>query len=288
MGSNPRFFQHTFFMKKISYYLITAPSFSRTDYNVIFQVNQDKTLKRIDYQPEVELAPANYRKIQLPLPREIVDIIIDKLILIYIKGLNFEMAQKLVFIDFPTMSRFYGRWIDPDVWIRHTTKWFRLANTFELLQKVVDGMVQFPNEEHDHYITLQLEYTSKFFNKVSTYNPWNFNGCIDIIAIPKPGIFCVEDFRAFVTGPYITDIVWMNGRNEKGIVASDYFRLPVIVFVLTEQDDGELIPTREEMMTSTTFKNFARLLKLAFGPTTGIFFAVQGEYIFEDQILVEL
>lgn len=288
MGSNPLFVQHTFFMKKLSYYLITSPAFSRTEYNIIYQVNEDKTLKRIQYYAEIEIAPENRRKIQLSLPREIVDIIIDKLIMIYIKGMNFEMAQQLVFIDFPTMSRFYNQWIDPDYYCRTTTKWHRLANTFELCQKVVDSMVQFPNEEHDHYITLQLEYTSRFFNKITTYNPWNFNGCIDIISIPKPGIFCVDDFRAFVTGPYITDVVWMNGRNEKGIVASDYFRLPVIVFVLTQQDDGELIPTREEMMASTPFKNFARLLKLAFGPTTGIFFAVQGEYIFDDQILVEL
>jgi hypothetical protein len=275
-------------MKNLSYYLITSPSFSRTDYNIIFQVNPNRTLKRIEYQPEVELGPKNYKKVTMPFPREIVYLIIDKLILMYIKGMNFEMAQQLVFIDFPTMNRFYAQWFDPDIWIRHTTKWFRISNTFELLQKVVDGVLQFPNEEHDHYMALQLEYTSRFFNNVTTYNPWNFNGCIDIIAIPKPGIFCVEDFRAFVTGPYITDVVWMNGRNENGIVASDYFRLPVIVFVLTEKDDGELIPTREQMMNSQTFKNFARLLKLAFGPTTGIFFAVQGEYIFDDQILVEL
>lgn len=275
-------------MKKISYYLISAPAFARTNYNIIYQVQSDQTVKRISYCPEQDLAPNNFRKVQMPLPKEIVDMIIDKLILIYIKGMNFEMAQKLVFIDFPTINRFYGRWIDSDISIRYTTKMYRIGNTFELCQKVVDALVQFPNEEHDHYMALQIEHTSYLFNKQAPYNPWNFNGCIDIIQIPKPGVYCIEDFRAFVTGPYITDIVWMNGRNEKGIVASDYFRLPVIVFVLTERDDGEIIPTREYMMDHPTFKNFAALLKLAFGPTTGIFFAVQGEYIFDDQILVEL
>lgn len=275
-------------MKKFSYYLITSPAFSRTEYNIIYQVNTDRTLKRIEYNPELDLAPANYRKVHMPLPAEIVYMIIDRLILTYIKGMNFEMAQALLMFDLPTINRFYSRWFDPDIYIRFTTKLYRIGNTFELLQKVVDAMLQFPNEEHDHYMALQLEHTSYLFNRQAPYNPWNFNGCIDIIQIPRPGIFCVEDFRAFVTGPYITDVVWMNGRNEKGIVASDYFRLPVIVFVLTERENGELIPTREYLKDSLIFKNFARLLKLAFGPTTGIFFAVQGEYIFDDQVLVEL
>lgn len=275
-------------MKKFSYYLISAPAFSRTSYNIIYQVASDKTLKRISYNPEQDLAPTNIRKVSMPLPKEIVDMIIDKLILIYIKGMNFEMAQKLVFIDFSTINRFYGRWVDPDIYIRYTTKMYRIANTFELLQKVMDSLLQFPNEEHDHYMALQIEHTSYLFNKQAPYNPWNFNGCIDIIQIPRPGIFGLEDFRAFVTGPYITDVVWMNGYSEHGIVASNYFRLPVIVFVLCERDDGEIIPTRECMVKSVTFKNFASLLKLAFGPTTGVFFAVQGEYIFDDQVLVEL
>jgi hypothetical protein len=162
----------------------------------------------------------------------------------------------------------------------------RLSRSFSLMQRVCDGVIQFPNEEHDHYIGLDLQFTGTY-RPGKCYNPWNFNGMVNIIQIPKPGIFGIEDFRGFVTGPYITDVVWMSGQNQRGIVYSDFYRLPVLVFVFTDED-GNIIPTRLELMKHKPFQTFAKFLKLAFGPTTGVFFAVQGHFIFDDQILLEL
>ena len=276
-------------MQKFSFYVITSTAFSPNQYTEIFQLSKHRSesyLSRIEYRPEIDLAPENKTKIFMPLPREIVDKIIDHLIIKYIRGMNLERAIELIYLDIATVRRFYQQWFPVGASLT-TTRMYRISQTFELLQKIVDMMIQFPNYEHDHYVALSVKHTSFLFDPKYDYYPWNFNGHLDMIQIPKPGIFTVDDFRAFVTGPYVTDIVWMNGRSEKGVVASTYFRLPVIVLVMTDKEE-EIIPTREYIENSLMFKKFAQLLKICFGKTAGIFFAVQGEYIFDDQVLVEL
>lgn len=277
-------------MEKISFYVITSPAFAPDNYTNIFRVNQhnnERYLARITYEPTIDLAPEQPVDLKGFLPREIVDKIIDYLILSYIKGMNYEFANQLIFLDLSTTRRFYNQWFPVPTSNRVMSKLHRISQTFELMQKIVDMYVQFPNEEHDHYFALSLQHTSTLFNPKYDYYPWNFNGNIDMIQIPRPGIYTIEDFRAFVTGPYITDIVWMNGRSDKGVVASNYFRLPVIVLVLMDKEE-EIIPTKVYIENNPMFRTFAKMLKLAFGPTTGVFFAVQGEYIFDDQVLVEL
>ena len=267
--------------------MIASNLFEQNTYRSVFHI-KNNTLRLIEYNPVIDLTQPDHPDLFLPLPKELIYAIIDRVILQLIGGSNFEQAFQLICLDKATMFRFYRQHIDQDPFIYFKTVLHRLTNTFELLQKVLDGIVQFPNEEHDHYIALDIQYKSrqKYLHGRS-YNPWNFNGHINIIQIPKPGIFGIEDFRAFITGPYITDIVWMNGKSDRGIVRSSFFRLPVIVFILTDHEEN-IIPTKENLEKHVAFKNFSKLLKRAFGPHTGIFFAVQGVYIFDDQILVEM
>lgn len=271
-------------MKKIDKFMITSAAFSPSSYRSVFKVERN-SLVRMQYDPVIDLCQRSSEVFDLPLPKELINMIIDQLIISYIQGCDFSLAFDLICIDRYTMFRFYGRWFGLDR-IYFPSILHRLSNTFELLQKVQDGVIQFPNDEHDHYIALEIPFIGNF-NPGYAYNPWNFNGNITLIQIPKPGIFGVEDFRAFVTGPYVTDVIWMNGRNDRGVIYSDFFRLPVIVFVLTDQE-GNIIPKRCEMDVHSAFKAFTKLLKMAFGPTTGVFFAVQGHFIFDDQILIEL
>lgn len=277
-------------MQKFSFYVITSPAFSPYSYTNIFKLTKyrnESYLSRIEYHPNIDLAQTEQLRIRMPLPREIVDHILDHLIMRYIQGMNFEAACQLIFISPSTVRRFYNRWFPIQTATRVTSQMFRISQTFELMQKIVDLMIQFPNEEHDYYVAISTQHTSYLFDEYKPYYPWNFNGNLELIQIAKPGVLNIDDFRAFITGPYITDIVWMNGRSDKGVVASTYFRLPVIVIVLTDRED-EIIPTKEYIQNNIVFKNFSRLLKIAFGPSAGIFFAVQGEYIFNDQLLVEL
>lgn len=275
-------------MKTLNRFMITSASLQKDRYKQIFQI-QNNQLHRIVYDPIIDLCQSEHQiSDQVQLPKEIIHLIIDQAILQCIQGLNFQQAFRLLCLDRATMIRFYRYWFGPSEYmITFRPHFSRLAKTFELFQKVIDGVVQFPNEEHDHFIALDIEYQTGCYKPAKGYNPWNFNGNINLIQIPKPGIFSVEDFRAFVTGPYVTDVVWMNGVGEKGFITSDFFRLPVIVFVLTDHQ-GEIIPDKKGLERHEAFKGFAKILKIAFGPTTGVFFAVQGHYIFDDQILVEL
>lgn len=275
-------------MKTFNRYLITSSAFQRDHFHQIFKIENNQ-IHRLSYDPVIDLCQSEFQEItKMPLPKEIFHMIVDLAIMKCIEGCNFQKAFELICIDRPTMIRFYRRWFGPSEYlITFRPHFFRLSRTFELFQKVVDGIVQFPNEEHDHYIALDIEYQSGCYKPAKGYNPWNFNGNINLIQIPKPGIFGIEDFRAFVTGPYVTDVVWMNGVGDKGYVASDYFRLPVIIFVLTDHQ-GEIIPDKKGIENNEAFIGFSKLLKKAFGRTTGVFFAVQGHFIFDDQILVEM
>lgn len=273
-------------MKKIEKFMICSNIFAPADYRTVYRIGSDSCVRLVEYKPMYDLFPSKEDQVDLPLPREIAYLIIDDLILKYIQGSSFELAAQLLFIDKATACRFYFKHFGYDKYLPPRMIYRRLAKTFEVMQKVLDGVIQFPNEEHDHYIGLDLQFQGSY-RPGRSYDPWNFTGMVNIIQIPKPGIFGVEDFRGFVTGPYITDVVWMNGRNDRGITYSDFFRLPVIVFVFTDQEEN-IIPERKVMENHQAFKTFARFLKMAFGPTTGIFFAVQGHFIFDDQILVEL
>lgn len=275
-------------MKTLNRYMITSASLQKDRFKQVFQIENNQ-LHRIVYDPVIDLCQSEHQiSAQLSVPKEIVYLIIDKAILQCIKGLNFQQAFRLICLDRATIIRFYRHWFGRSEYlITFRPHFSRLCKTFELFQKVIDGLVQFPNEEHDHYIALDIEYQTGCYKPAKGYNPWNFNGNINLIQIPRPGIFSVDDFRAFVTGPYVTDVVWMNGVGEKGFITSDFFRLPVIVFVLTDHQ-GEIIPDKKGLERHEAFRGFAQILKIAFGPTTGVFFAVQGHYIFDDQILVEL
>lgn len=240
------------------------------------------------FDPVIDLTTTQSTDLQLALPRELAYMIIDRAIFLNIKNCNFELAMNLICIDRSTMIRFYHRYLDPiDRYVYFDSLLNRLSGSFYLMQKIFDGVLQFPNEEHDHYIALDIPFTTHKYSAGYNYNPWNFQGIINIIQIPRPGIFGIEDFRAFVTGPYITDVVWMNGQNNNGITTSSFFRLPVIVLMLVDEE-GEIIPKREDMEKHVVFRNFSKILKLAFGPDTGIFYTVQGIYILDDQVLVEL
>ena len=266
--------------------MICSNIFAPSDHRAVYQIGSDSCVRLVEYKPSYDLFQPSEETFDLPLPREISYMVIDQLILKYICESNFEMAINLICIDKPTIVRFYFQHFGSDLFLPFRTVFHRLSKTFELMQKVHDGIVQFPNEEHDHYVALDIQFKGSY-RSGQAYNPWNFTGMVNLIQIPKPGIFGIEDFRGFVTGPYITDIVWMNGRNDRGITYSDFFRLPVIVFVFTDQDDN-IIPERKIMENHQAFKVFTKFLKMAFGPTTGVFFAVQGHFIFDDQILVEL
>lgn len=266
--------------------MICSNIFAPGDYRSLYRIEPDCSVRLVEYKPEIDLCQPTQKRFDLALPREISYMIIDRLILNYIRECNFEMAMALISIDKPTIVRFYFQHFASDYWVPFRTAFQRLTHMFHLMQKVYDGVIQFPNEEHDHYIGLDIQYQGTY-RPGRAYNPWNFNGTVNLIQIPKPGIFGIEDFRGFVTGPYVTDVVWMNGRNDRGITYSDFFRLPVIVFVFTDQEEN-IIPERKVMEKHGAFQTFTKFLKMAFGPTTGVFFAVQGHFIFDDQILVEL
>ena len=269
-------------MKK---FIITSTDFDH--YQTIFEVKQNTLhLVRYDFEEDLfhdEFATTSFK---FALPTEIVQKILFHLILTCIKSANFEKALSLISISPYQIKHFYRFFFGAPETLHVATLNLRISEMFKLADEIVHGIVQFPNEEHDHYFALEIMY-KKHFQPYYQYQPWNFNGSISLFQIPRPGIINLEDFKAFVTGPNLTDVVWMTGYTRNGIVATTFFRQPVITLVFTDRK-GNVIPELHTIKNSTTFKGFADILRLAFGPTSGIFFAVKGEYILDDNLVVEL
>lgn len=269
-------------MKK---FIVTAPIYEK--YHTLFEVT-NSSLKPIRYEFEEDLFQDEHptEKFRFQLPLEITEKILQHLMLLYLKSGNFEKLLQLISISPHQIRRFFRQFFGPLDTVDVIRLHIRISEMFKLATEIVESLVCFPNEEHDHYFALEILHTKRFHPYYS-YHPWNFRGKVSLFQIPKPGILHVEDFRAFVTGPNITDIVWMTGYGRNGVVATNYYRQPVVVLSFCDKE-GHVVPEKDTIQNSATFKGFATMLRIAFGPTSGIFFSVKEEYIFGDNLLVEL
>lgn len=274
-------------MNPIQKFMIMAPAFQQ--YHTLFQVSdKGSTLKMIQYDFSEDLFQDAYpdTTFMFQLPIEIVEKILFRMAILYLASGNFEKMLGIITISKYQIRHFFRKFFGPLDTMDIVRLNRRLSNMFKLADEIVKAMVGFPNEEHDHYFALEI-FHKKQFHPYYAYNPWNFYGKVSMFQIPRPGILGVEDFRAFVTGPYITDVFWMNGYERNGLIASNFYRQPIIVLQFVDKK-GFTIPEKDVLVKSKAFKGFADMLRIAFGPTSGIFFAVKDAYIFGDDLLVEL
>lgn len=198
------------------------------------------------------------------LPWDVCSIIMRYLFLIYLKSFNFDLAGALVSINksftFEIYNEIFGvRYTHPLKAVK------RVCNTLDLLARIYDDYLSIPRKTN--YSLIKVVKPSN----VADFLPWQT--ILDVFPQPTVGIIAGEGEKVyqFETGGFYGDTVWLTGRyNRDGIFKCKRFYHPIITIQLSDYD--EAVPTSKQLNSNEMFKKFAALLRLAYGPTTGIYF----------------
>lgn len=196
------------------------------------------------------------------LPAEITTMICHHLFLIYLKTFNFDQAAALVAIHTTFANDIYD-WIYGRSFLPVTTKIRRVCNTLNLMESL-----------HDSYMTVDRisQYTMcrvvrrKFSGK---FYPWDLvNECF---ATPISGVISDDKpVRQYATGTLNGDNIWLVGKYlTNGMFDCQRFKHPVINLEITNAYDFNLC-TSFFLRRDQFVQQFVRLLKLAYGPNTGV------------------
>jgi hypothetical protein len=109
--------------------------------------------------------------------------------------------------------------------------------------------------------------------QTTVINPWDFCSNFEILQIERANT--ISEMSA-IHGEYFGDTIFVDGRNRHGMYDCTKFQHPVFTFLLVEREHI-LIPTRETFELTDTFGCFTDMLRIMYGPQTGVYFMVREE-----------
>ncbi len=161
----------------------------------------------------------------------------------------------------------------------------RIRKTLELVLEVCDNYwcTEASLLEFGEHFILQLPVESLYDMLTLDLHPWNTGENLLMRANRPPGILGVDSYRTIQTGEFIGDICYLSGKwNDKTRCwHANFCRLPGIFMEFSIKH--ELHPRAEYYTRYQSFRGFAHLLRLVFGPDTGIFmrvFSPEDDYVF--------
>ena len=264
-----------FTMKK---FLITTNKF--TNFNYLYNVEGDQFfLNRV--KDTWELYQPSRKDFSINLPLEIVNQIVDHLLLIYLKNGSYDYVNNLVLFNKDTIRRFYLTYFGNDTLCGTMNLSYRICYTlrtcFNLFELVVGNI-----RNHNQFNTINL-FQGDFTNKIT---PWNIDDeLFMVVQSERPFLTNYPNFKVFRTGPSMHDQFWIQAQTVFGVAHATFFRSPIIVVVVTTYD-GEIAML--ENIDIERFEKMASMMKLAFGPNTGIFITIADSLIHELLEVVEL
>lgn len=107
----------------------------------------------------------------------------------------------------------------------------------------------------------------------TTINPWNFCSNFEVLQIERA--HTVNEISA-IHGEYFGETLYVHGRNRNGMYQCSTYEHPVFVFLLVEQEHL-LIPIKETFELTNTFGCFNDMLKIMYGPQTGVYFMIKND-----------
>ena len=196
------------------------------------------------------------------LPIEICLIILNHLFVAYLKSFNFDLAGALVAITKTFANDIYRKIYGKAV-LDITIKIRRVCNTLNLLEQI-----------HDCYLTVDRISTYTMCRVIRrTFNgkfcPWD--PVHECVATSITGVISDDDpVQQYETGTLNGDNVWLTGQYMKnGIYDCKRFKHPVINLEFTNIYDYNLL-TSKLLRKDFATRQFINLLKVVYGPTTGI------------------
>jgi hypothetical protein len=105
-------------------------------------------------------------------------------------------------------------------------------------------------------------------------NPWDFCSNFEITQIERANTFTG---MSAIHGDFYGDTIFVDGRNRHGMYDCTKIQHPIFTFLLVESDRALLIPTHETFELTHTFGCLTDMLRIMYGPQTGVYFMVREE-----------
>jgi hypothetical protein len=196
-----------------------------------------------------------------------------------------EEAMSLISMHRDLVHAFYGYFFRTESHMTVVQKHLRISRCFYLLQVIFDCYLTDLNRVKSRFTFIDFEPASVAMgSNLLVGGPWDYvtttrmlDPAIDIMETCKPIRCDGEHFTSYCTGPFYSDVIWMQGQSLKGVMTAKSFKQPVINLILSNQN-GDVIPTIRDLEYMDWWKSFSSLMVYCYGPNTGVNFAVAGDH----------
>lgn len=260
-------------VKSVKQLLITQSKWSH-----IFKLDEDWVVTPIIFKKyqELTLSPINTPPCMFDLPHELIYKTLKISFFDLLHSKNFEDAFDLCLTSKVLLHEIYELLLGPTrLKVSITDQAHHLHSCLYLIELIHDEYLCTPNLSKHSRVGIRLETMPSRFTTGDNKQvaPWDF---YPELQTERHGRVIDRDGPAnpYLTGPFFGDIVNVYGSSSKGIVAVTQMHHPVLTFILSTIDEV-LIPDEANFWHNRPFKRFTKLLKIIFGPRTGVYFMVK-------------
>ena len=243
---------------------------TRGDRPSVWQIDPDQRASRLALKcfDEHDLCPDLKVACRANLPYELVEKIMVYLFKIYLESCNFDLCTDLLFFSRNFASLIYRSIYERDLDLDFETIYYRLVNTFIVLQNL-----------HDDYLTAfaRLDYPCIKLTSTrdpgSGHQPWDFTHDIVITNLTGVVVDLTETLEQVRFGSRYGETVWFSGNHRNGFFDAASVRYPI--FNLQMVDVFDTLCYVEPDVCSKNFFGFFSLMRRAFGKTSGLYVMVK-------------
>lgn len=250
-------------MQKI---IVTTSAF--TGYSTIFSMQGDC----VELQSDDEISETSFEDLCLiRLPMEIQYDIFERVVINMIKAGLIKKALKCLLTSSSQICRiFYTKYVGNfnltmSQILDHLIAMFRLID--ELTFEIFSESNLFEYEE----LSISLECLNPMSIDIDLFYRWPFIGAEkNFFSIPSS--VTGEEVKKVSTGPCHSDLVWIEGKEDRGVIHATSIKGPILVLeVFSTMGEVEFRLFRRN---THFFRNFVRMLKLVMGTRSAVFLSV--------------
>ena len=244
----------------------------------------------------IKVKPELFEYVQYPitttfemryLPRELLFLILKRMIGYYFSVYDFESLAELLVINRSIAELIYQGLYGTGGEIPLVKKVIRIRKTLQILTSIHDGLIinrPVANDRRAYYLRLGRGLSSKWGSrKPTTIQPWEFfNGAYNCV---NSGATSVEDvtLKKYFLGPLSGQMCYIDGNfDPEGVLHANHVYHPVITLCLVDHYDL-LLPTRNMIEGNDNFEEFADILVMIYGVRTMVNFMIRPDGISPDE-----
>ena len=260
----------------------------------IFRIKQGR-IAQICNGPRSEAIPQDVPMETMPLPYELVRIILFKTIYWLLKNKCIEEACELMSINKDMIHWFHTRFCSMiqvgD--INYLGEHRRLSRTLCMVSRLHDMVTDEINYTRtEHFCFEAFVRNPKYQTDNQNVEPLDFyrkeRGEImpiwTMMDMSRPVIVDQHCYKAVITGSGFLDVAWLMGHQGKTLFRCLGMRRPIFVFCLSDPF-GTLICPEKESFHYYVWHLFADLLKVIYGLATGVYLVTSDHVPLQQELM---